>query len=72
MVSYPSMLAAYLVCLVYLVPYALDVRVSHHQAAFLMSILGVIDIFGNISFGWLTDRRYGAPHCIFLGLFIKI
>ncbi len=43
---------------VYLVPYALSVGVSHQQAAFLMSILGVIDIVGNISFGWLTDRRY--------------
>lgn len=42
---------------VYLVPYALSVGVSHHQAAFLMSILGVIDIVGNITFGWLTDRR---------------
>ncbi|XP_051523368.1 monocarboxylate transporter 12-B-like [Myxocyprinus asiaticus] len=42
---------------VYLVPYALDVGVSHHHAAFLMSILGVIDIIGNITFGWLTDRR---------------
>ncbi|TRY62392.1 hypothetical protein DNTS_007872 [Danionella cerebrum] len=42
---------------VYLVPYALDVGVSHQQAAFLMSILGVIDIVGNITFGWLTDRR---------------
>lgn len=44
---------------VYLVPYALSGGVSHQQAAFLMSILGVIDIVGNITFGWLTDRRYG-------------
>lgn len=42
---------------VYLVPYALSVGVNHQQAAFLMSILGVIDIIGNITFGWLTDRR---------------
>ncbi|XP_062859262.1 monocarboxylate transporter 12-B [Trichomycterus rosablanca] len=42
---------------VYLVPYALDVGISHHNAAFLMSILGIIDIVGNITFGWLTDRR---------------
>uniref|UniRef100_A0A8D0L171 Solute carrier family 16 member 12 n=1 Tax=Sphenodon punctatus TaxID=8508 RepID=A0A8D0L171_SPHPU len=42
---------------VYLVPYALSVGVSHQQAAFLMSILGVVDIIGNITFGWLTDRR---------------
>lgn len=50
---------------VYLVPYALDVGVSHHQAAFLMSILGIIDIVGNITFGWLTDRRY-IPYYSFL------
>ncbi len=43
---------------VYLVPYALDVGVGHQHAAFLMSILGVIDIVGNITFGWLTDMRY--------------
>lgn len=43
---------------VYLVPYALDVGVDHQHAAFLMSILGVVDIVGNITFGWLTDRRY--------------
>ncbi|XP_066211904.1 monocarboxylate transporter 12 isoform X2 [Saccopteryx leptura] len=43
---------------VYLVPYALSVGVSHQQAAFLMSTLGVIDIIGNITFGWLTDRRF--------------
>ncbi|XP_064175786.1 monocarboxylate transporter 12-B isoform X1 [Anguilla rostrata] len=42
---------------VYLVPYALSVGVRHQQAAFLMSILGVIAIVGNITFGWLTDRR---------------
>lgn len=42
---------------VYLVPYALDVGVSHQHATFLMSILGVIDIVGNVTFGWLTDRR---------------
>lgn len=42
---------------VYLVPYALSVGVSHQQAAFLMSTLGVIDIVGNVTFGWLTDRR---------------
>ncbi|KAM4624479.1 monocarboxylate transporter 12-B-like [Polymixia lowei] len=42
---------------VYLVPYALSAGVSHQQAALLMSILGVIDIVGNITFGWLTDRN---------------
>ncbi|XP_029465699.1 monocarboxylate transporter 12 isoform X2 [Rhinatrema bivittatum] len=43
---------------VYLVPYALNAGVSHQEAAFLMSILGVIGIVGNITFGWLTDRRF--------------
>uniref|UniRef100_A0A8C5MYA9 Monocarboxylate transporter 12 n=1 Tax=Leptobrachium leishanense TaxID=445787 RepID=A0A8C5MYA9_9ANUR len=47
---------------VYLVPYALSVGVSSQEAAFLMSILGVIDIVGNITFGWLTDRRYLKKH----------
>lgn len=47
---------------VYLVPYALSVGVSHQHAAFLMSILGVIDIVGNITFGWLTDRRCLKPY----------
>ncbi|XP_015678514.1 monocarboxylate transporter 12 [Protobothrops mucrosquamatus] len=42
---------------VYLVPYSLSVGVSHQQAAFLMSVLGVIDIIGNITFGWFTDQR---------------
>ncbi|KAK5850372.1 hypothetical protein PBY51_001256 [Eleginops maclovinus] len=42
---------------VYLVPYALSAGVPHQQAAFLMSILGVLDIVGNVTFGWLTDRR---------------
>ncbi|XP_041830363.1 monocarboxylate transporter 12-B isoform X2 [Melanotaenia boesemani] len=47
---------------VYLVPYALSVGVDHQHAAFLMSILGVINIVGNVTFGWLTDRRCLKPH----------
>uniref|UniRef100_UPI00398E594F monocarboxylate transporter 12-like n=1 Tax=Pristiophorus japonicus TaxID=55135 RepID=UPI00398E594F len=43
---------------VHLVPYAVSSGVSQQQAAFLMSILGIIDIVGNISFGWLADRRW--------------
>ncbi|KAM6956238.1 LOW QUALITY PROTEIN: monocarboxylate transporter 12-B-like [Aplochiton taeniatus] len=43
--------------IVYLVPYALSVGVPHQKAAFLMSILGVNSIVGNITFGWLTDRK---------------
>ncbi|KAL4641007.1 monocarboxylate transporter 12 [Arapaima gigas] len=42
---------------VYLIPYALSRGISHQQAAFLMSILGIIDIVGNITFGWLTDIK---------------
>ncbi|KAL4640079.1 monocarboxylate transporter 12-B-like [Arapaima gigas] len=47
---------------VYLVPYALNMGVNHQQAALLMSILGVIGIMGNITFGWLTDRRCLRQH----------
>ncbi|XP_062234459.1 monocarboxylate transporter 12-B isoform X1 [Platichthys flesus] len=47
---------------VYLVPYALHAGVSHQHAAFLMSVLGVIDIVGNITFGWLTDHRWLKPY----------
>ncbi|XP_071370384.1 monocarboxylate transporter 12-B-like [Centroberyx affinis] len=43
--------------IVYLVPYALSVGVEHQQAAFLMSIFGVSGIVGNITFGWITDRK---------------
>ncbi|MEQ2271574.1 hypothetical protein XENORESO_006226, partial [Xenotaenia resolanae] len=42
---------------VYLVPYALSVGVKHQHAAFLMSIFGVSGIVGNITFGWITDRK---------------
>uniref|UniRef100_H2LFU2 Solute carrier family 16 member 12 n=1 Tax=Oryzias latipes TaxID=8090 RepID=H2LFU2_ORYLA len=42
---------------VYLVPYALSVGVDHQHAAFLMSTFGVSGIVGNITFGWITDRK---------------
>ncbi|XP_037535998.1 monocarboxylate transporter 12-B-like [Nematolebias whitei] len=47
---------------VYLVPYALSTGVSLQNSAFLMSILGVINIVGNITFGWLTDQRCLKTH----------
>ncbi|CAB1451549.1 unnamed protein product [Pleuronectes platessa] len=47
---------------VFLVPCALHAGVSHQHAAFLMSILGVVDIVGNITFGWLTDHRCLKPY----------
>lgn len=56
---------------IYLVPYALSNGLSQQNAAFLMSILGVTGIVGNITFGWLTDRKYeavlfmGSPWLIF-------
>ncbi|XP_034407486.1 monocarboxylate transporter 12-B-like isoform X2 [Cyclopterus lumpus] len=50
---------------VYLVPYALSVGLESQRAAFLMSIFGVSGIVGNITFGWITDRkclkRYRMP-----------
>ncbi|XP_053489826.1 monocarboxylate transporter 12-B [Ictalurus furcatus] len=42
---------------VYLVPYSLSVDISHHQAILLMSILGIMGIVGNITFGWISDRK---------------
>ncbi|KAM4591999.1 monocarboxylate transporter 12-B-like [Odontesthes bonariensis] len=42
---------------VYLVPYALSVGVEHQHGAFLMSIFGVSGIVGNITIGWITDRK---------------
>lgn len=42
---------------VYLVPYALSVGVGHQQTAFLMSIFGISGIVGNITFGWVADRK---------------
>ncbi|CAJ1066733.1 monocarboxylate transporter 12-B-like [Xyrichtys novacula] len=42
---------------VYLVPYALSVGVGYQEAAFLMSIFGVSGIVGNITFGWISDRK---------------
>ncbi|XP_068455398.1 monocarboxylate transporter 12-B [Clinocottus analis] len=49
---------------VYLVPYALSVGVRRQRAALLMSLLGVLDILGNLSFGWLTDRRCLKPYLL--------
>lgn len=43
---------------VYLVPYALSVDISHHRAVLLLSILGVMGIVGNITFGWISDRKW--------------
>ncbi|XP_041920751.1 monocarboxylate transporter 12-B-like [Alosa sapidissima] len=47
---------------VYLVPYALSVGVSHQQAALLISVMGVISIMGNITFGWITDWSCLRPY----------
>lgn len=42
---------------VYLVPYALSLGMGYQQAASLMSIFGISGIVGNITFGWITDRK---------------
>lgn len=42
---------------VYLVPYSHSVGACNQQAALLMSILGVMGIVGNITFGWISDRK---------------
>jgi len=63
---------------VYLVPYALSAGVSSQNAALLMSTLGGVGIVGNITFGWLTDRRYSTYYtvlyivlyCIYLHYYI--
>lgn len=43
--------------LVHLFPYVLKVGLGHQQAAFLMSTFGVSYIVGNITFGWIMDRK---------------
>ncbi|KAJ3607660.1 hypothetical protein NHX12_024711 [Muraenolepis orangiensis] len=53
---------------VYLVPYALSCGLSPHHAALLMAIMGGAGIVGNITFGWLTDRRL-LPFSVFYGYF---
>ncbi|XP_068161460.1 monocarboxylate transporter 12-B [Antennarius striatus] len=47
---------------IYLVPYALRGGVAPQRAAFLMSVLGAVDIVGNVTYGWLTDLRCLRPH----------
>lgn len=52
---------------VHLVPYALSLGIAHKQAAFLMAIFGVSGIVGNITFGWIADRKYVDVGSIFGG-----
>lgn len=42
---------------VHLVPYALSLGLEHRQAAFLMAMFGASGIAGNITFGWIMDRK---------------
>ncbi|XP_029691695.1 monocarboxylate transporter 12-B isoform X2 [Takifugu rubripes] len=56
---------------VHLVPYALSLGLEQKQAAFLMAIFGVSGIVGNITFGWIMDRKYLRRHrllCYMLAL----
>lgn len=41
----------------HLVPYALSLGLEHQQAAFLMAVFGASGIAGNITFGWIMDRK---------------
>lgn len=43
--------------LVHLFPYALKVGLGHQQAAFLVSTDGVSYIVGNITYGWIMNRK---------------
>ncbi|XP_066537745.1 monocarboxylate transporter 12-B [Hoplias malabaricus] len=43
---------------VYIVPYSLSIGFSHQLATLLMSVLGVMGIVGNITFGWISDRKF--------------
>ncbi|XP_032818969.1 monocarboxylate transporter 12-like [Petromyzon marinus] len=54
---------------VYLVPYAQSHGVPPGMAALLLSVLGIVDIAGNISYGWLTDRPSVRKH---RGLFYMV
>ncbi|XP_075922491.1 monocarboxylate transporter 12-like isoform X1 [Petromyzon marinus] len=52
--------------LVYLVPFAHSVGTPERQAAFLLSLLGVMDIVGTVTYSWLIDReclRSRRAHC---------
>lgn len=42
---------------VHLVPYALSRGLQHRQAAFLMAAFGASGIAGNLTFGWIMDRK---------------
>lgn len=42
---------------VLLVPYALSLGLEHQQAALLMAVFGASGIAGNITFGWIMDRK---------------
>nr|XP_032808465.1 monocarboxylate transporter 12-like [Petromyzon marinus] len=51
--------------LVYLVPFAHSVGTPERQAAFLLSLLGVMDIVGTVTYSWLIDRESVAPGVFF-------
>uniref|UniRef100_UPI00358E9739 monocarboxylate transporter 12-like n=1 Tax=Myxine glutinosa TaxID=7769 RepID=UPI00358E9739 len=58
-----SILASgYIIPLVYIVPFAYNCGVSEREAAFLLAIVGIVDIFGNITHSWFIDRKAGHWH----------
>uniref|UniRef100_A0A8C4NDT0 Solute carrier family 16 member 12 n=1 Tax=Eptatretus burgeri TaxID=7764 RepID=A0A8C4NDT0_EPTBU len=49
--------------LVYIIPYAQFKGFSDQKAAFLLSVLGIMDIVGTVTSGWLIDRKNVSEHC---------
>lgn len=56
-VSFLFLAFGYSMPFMYLVPYSLSMNISQHQAILLMSILGVMGSVGNITSGWISDRK---------------
>jgi len=56
-ISTSILACGYIIPLVYIVPFAYNCGVSERQAAFLLAIIGIVDIFGNITHSWVIDRK---------------
>uniref|UniRef100_A0A8C4NDE5 Solute carrier family 16 member 12 n=1 Tax=Eptatretus burgeri TaxID=7764 RepID=A0A8C4NDE5_EPTBU len=60
-ISTSILACGYIIPLVYIVPFAYNCGVSERQAAFLLAIIGIVDIFGNITHSWVIDRKWIRP-----------
>uniref|UniRef100_UPI0035900E59 monocarboxylate transporter 12-B-like n=1 Tax=Myxine glutinosa TaxID=7769 RepID=UPI0035900E59 len=59
--------------LVYIVPYSQFKGFSDQKASFLLSVIGIMDIVGTVTSGWLIDRkclRAHQTHCYASTIFI--